>query len=132
MQTFEKIITVSKNDLDELNHVNNVRYVQWIQDIAKEHWQTYAPKATQESVVWVVMNHNITYKNAAIMGDKIKIHTHIKSNSGATCTRVVEMHNTKTNRLLLYSETKWCLLNAENFRPTRISNEIVEMFSSQE
>jgi len=132
METFEKIITVSKDDLDELKHVNNVRYVQWIQDIAKEHWQTYASKAMQESVVWVVMNHNITYKTAAVLDDQIKIHTFIQNNKGATCTRVVEMHNTKTNRLLLYSETKWCLLNADNFRPIRISKEIEKLFSSKE
>jgi len=132
MQTFEKNIIVSKDNLDELNHVNNVRYVQWIQDIAKEHWQTYASEEIQESVVWVVMNHNITYKHAAIEGDQIKMHTYIKSNSGATCLRVVEMHNTKTNQLLLYSETKWCLLNAQNFRPTRISKEIVQIFRSKE
>jgi acyl-CoA thioester hydrolase len=132
METFEKIITVSKDDLDELKHVNNVRYVQWIQDIAKEHWQTYASKAMQESVVWVVMNHNITYKTAAVLDDQIKINTFIQNNKGATCTRVVEMHNTKTNRLLLYSETKWCLLNADNFRPIRISKEIEKLFSSKE
>ncbi len=132
METFEKIITVSINDLDDLNHVNNVRYVQWIQDIAKEHWQTYATKKMQESVVWVVMNHNITYKSAAILNDKIKIHTHIKDNNGPTCIRVVEIHNTKTNKLLLYSETKWCLLNAKNFRPIRISKEIEQLFRSKE
>lgn len=130
MQTFEKIITVLKDDLDELNHVNNVRYVQWIQDIAKEHWQTYASRTMQSSVVWVVMNHNITYKSAAILDDQIKIHTFIKHNSGATCNRVVEMHNTNTNQLLLYSETKWCLLNADNFRPTRISKKIEKLFGA--
>jgi len=131
MESFEKVITVSKDDLDELKHVNNVRYVQWIQDIAKEHWQTYAPKVMQESVVWVVMNHNITYKAAAVLHDQIKISTFIKNNKGAACTRVVEMHNTKANQLLLYSETKWCLLNATNFRPVRISKEIEKLFSSK-
>lgn len=132
MESFQKIITVSKDDLDELMHVNNVQYVQWIQDVAKEHWQTYASKAMQETVVWVVMNHNITYKTAAVLNDQIKINTFIKNNQGAACTRVVEMHNTKTNQLLLYSETKWCLLNAKNFRPIRISNEIEKLFSSKE
>ncbi len=132
MESFQKIITVSKDDLDELMHVNNVQYVQWIQDIAKEHWQTYASKTMQETVVWVVMNHNITYKTAAVLNDQIKVHTYIKSNKGAACIRVVEMHNTNTNQLLLYSETKWCLLNAENFRPIRISKEIEMLFSSKE
>ena len=30
MIPFETIITVNKNDIDDLNHVNNVTYVQWV------------------------------------------------------------------------------------------------------
>ncbi|MBL4725030.1 MAG: acyl-CoA thioesterase, partial [Lutibacter sp.] len=30
MMKFSKEIVVQKTDIDELNHVNNVRYVQWI------------------------------------------------------------------------------------------------------
>ncbi|MCJ7756968.1 MAG: thioesterase, partial [Gillisia sp.] len=33
-EIYEIGIKVTKEDLDELQHVNNVRYVQWIQDIA--------------------------------------------------------------------------------------------------
>ena len=36
MQTFEtQLRTVTAKDLDELNHVNNVRYVQWVQDMCQ-------------------------------------------------------------------------------------------------
>ena len=35
MKVLEKEIIVSKNDLDELNHVNNIKYVNWILEIAK-------------------------------------------------------------------------------------------------
>ncbi|MFK7812461.1 MAG: acyl-CoA thioesterase [Maribacter sp.] len=129
MQYFEKILTVSTEDLDDLNHVNNVRYVQWIQDISKEHWQQYASVEIQLSVVWVVMNHNITYKSAAVLNDQIKIQTHIAESRGATCLRIVEMHNVITNQLLLRSKTEWCLLNSKTLRPIRISEEIKNVFS---
>lgn len=129
MQHYEKELIASTDDLDDLHHVNNVRYVQWIQDISKEHWQRYASTQIQESVVWVVMNHNITYKNAAKLNDRIKIQTHIAESRGATCIRVVEMYNTITNQLLLRSKTEWCLLNAKTLRPTRISEEIKNVFS---
>ncbi|MGC1514312.1 MAG: acyl-CoA thioesterase, partial [Maribacter sp.] len=32
MTGFKKELIVKEEDLDDLNHVNNVRYVQWIQD----------------------------------------------------------------------------------------------------
>ncbi len=131
MEAFEKTLTVSTDDLDDLDHVNNVRYVQWIQDISKEHWQNYAPTKMQEEVVWVVMNHNITYKSAAVLNDTIKIRTYIAESHGATSVRAVEMHNTKTNQLLLHSKTQWCLLNAKTLRPLRISNEIKQIFKKK-
>ncbi len=129
MEYFEKTLTVSEDDLDDLNHVNNVRYVQWVQDISKEHWQSVAPPEMQEGVVWVVMNHNISYKSAAVLGDIIKVRTFIDHSRGATSVRVVEMYGAKTNLLLLRSKTEWCLLNKETLRPTRISDEIKNVFS---
>ena len=129
MQIFELTRIVVEDDLDELKHVNNVRYVQWIQDISKEHWVTKASEEIRNSVLWVVMNHNITYKNAAVLDDEIKVTTHIESSRGATSVRVVEMHNAKTNQLLLRSKTEWCLLNANTLKPTRISENIKHIFS---
>ncbi len=128
MAVFEKTIVVKEDDLDDLNHVNNVRYVQWIQDISKEHWQTLAPKTLQESVAWVVMHHDITYKNAAQLHDVLEIQTFIAKSRGATSIRVVEIYDQKSNILLVRSQTNWCLLNAKTFKPMRISDEISTLF----
>ena len=38
MIPFEIQITVTDQDIDELNHVNNVVCLQWVQDIANQHW----------------------------------------------------------------------------------------------
>ncbi len=131
MVPFEKIVKVSQNDLDNLDHVNNVRYVQWIQDISKEHWETKAPKATRNNMVWVVKQHLVDYKNAAKLGDVILMRTHISNTEGAISTRVVEMYNNQTKTLLVHSRTEWCLLNATSLRPMRISEEIQNVFASK-
>ena len=39
MRMFEEQIIVSKHDLDELNHVNNIIYIKWILGVAKKHWK---------------------------------------------------------------------------------------------
>jgi len=128
MKIFEKTQVVTNDDLDDLEHVNNVRYVQWIQDISKEHWQTFAPEEMQSEVVWVVMNHHISYKGAAKLDEVIRMRTHIEGSKGATTVRVVEMFNNKTNQLLLRSNTEWCLLNARTLKPMRISEDIKNVF----
>ncbi len=128
MANFEKQLVVAEADLDDLDHVNNVRYVQWIQDISKEHWQALASEALQKQVAWVVMHHDITYKSAAKLNDLIAIKTYIDGSRGATSVRVVEIYNDKTKTLLVRSITEWCLLNAITFRPMRISDEIARIF----
>ncbi|MDO9039698.1 MAG: thioesterase, partial [Lutibacter sp.] len=36
--SFSHTLIVKQNDLDALNHVNNVTYLQWVQNVAEKHW----------------------------------------------------------------------------------------------
>ena len=129
MRTFEKHIVVSKEDLDNLNHVNNVRFVQWVQDIAEQHWKSKVSNIVQETYFWVLMKHTIEYKSEAILGDSLKLVTYVRENTNVTSTRIVEIYNEKTNKLIVNSETVWCFMSAENKRPTRIITEVFELFN---
>ncbi len=128
MGVYTKTLKVVQDDLDDLEHVNNVRYVQWMQDIAKEHWKAKAPKELVEETVWVVLTHHITYKNAAKLDDEIVLKTYIEKSRGAISTRVVEMFHKETDQLLVKAKTEWCLLNSKTFKPMRIAAEIVSIF----
>ena len=129
METFEKLITVIKDDLDELKHVNNVRYVKWVNDIAKEHWLQNASKDICEKYFWVLLKHNIEYKNSALLNDIVKFKTYVIKAEGVTSTRIVEMYQDKTQKLLAKSETSWCLMSYKTMRPTRINSEIANLFN---
>ena len=128
MQIFEKTITVVKDDLDQLNHVNNVRYVQWVQDVAEAHWTKRAPKHIQDNYFWVLVKHTIDYKNQAVLGDTIKLKTYVLKSEGVSSIRIVEIFNASTNKLLVKSETKWCFMDKNTYRPTRIVTDIVHLF----
>lgn len=129
MQVFEKIIIVQTDDLDELNHVNNVRYVQWIQDIAKEHWNSLASEEIKNKYFWVVLSHFIEYKASAVLGDSIKLRTFVSQSEGLKSTRIVEMYHDDSNKLIVRSETIWCLMDRLSKRPTRITQEIIDLFN---
>ncbi|MCA0152813.1 acyl-CoA thioesterase [Winogradskyella vincentii] len=128
MQIFEKTITVAQEDLDQLNHVNNVRYVQWVQDIAEAHWMLRAPKQILDNYFWVLVRHTIDYKNQAVLGDILKLKTYVLNSEGVTSVRMVEIFNASTNRLLVKSETKWCFMDKKTYRPTRILAEVANLF----
>jgi len=128
MKIYDKNIIVTEDDLDDMNHVNNVRYLKWVQDIAKEHWLALAPESFIKNYAWVVLSHHIEYKNAALLNDPIKIQTFVTKSEGVTSIRVVEMHHLETCKLIAKAESNWCLLNAKTGRPTRIPKEITDMF----
>ena len=129
MQTFETQIIVRQGDLDELNHVNNVRYVQWVNDIAKAHWYKNASTEILNNYFWVLISHTIEYKSQAFLNDKIKLKTYVTKGEGVTSNRIVEIYNDKTEKLLAKSETNWCFMSAKTKRPTRITEDIKKLFS---
>ncbi len=129
MQIFEQTLKVAANDLDELNHVNNVRYLQWVQDIAKAHWVDRAPKSVLDTFIWVVVNHNIHYKSPAVLNDLLILKTYVTESKGVTSIRIVEIYHKETQKLIIHCETKWCLLDKTTLRPTRLTQEIIQLFS---
>lgn len=128
MQTFQQSITVTEDDLDELKHVNNVRYVQWIQDIAKAHWLKNASKVMLDNYFWVVVSHHIEYKSSALLGDVVQLKTYVQNAEGVTSTRCVEMYLQSSDKLLVKAETVWCLMDSTSKKPARIPREIATLF----
>lgn len=128
MKVYEYVIEVTKDDLDALHHVNNVRYVQWVQDAAEAHWRLLATPEMKAKYLWMVLSHQIEYKGQAFSGDKILVKTFVSNSEGATSTRVVEMYKQDNNKLLVRAKTNWCLLSSESKRPLRLNNELIHLF----
>ena len=132
MMGYSHVHTVVREDLDELEHVNNIRYVQWIQDISRKHWEAVVDPALRSALVWVVRSHHITYHRAAILGDSIVLSTQVESFRGPLSDRTVEMTHAKTGELLVSARTQWCLLDAVSLRPIRTPESIIKLFSRPE
>ena len=77
MQVFEQFRTVISDDIDHLNHVNNIRYLEWIQALARAHWTSLTTKQQRQENVWVVLRHEIDYKASAFLGDQLHLKTYV-------------------------------------------------------
>src|SRR4051812_16108015 len=75
-------IPVQQNDIDEQNHVNNVVYVQWVQDVAYAHWKTLGSEELLSKYNWVVLRHEIDYHSPALPGDVVIASTWIDQPEG--------------------------------------------------
>ena len=62
---FEHRIVAPADSIDELGHVNNAVWVQWIQEVALAHWYSVADPRHQDDYIWVVVRHEIDYLRAA-------------------------------------------------------------------
>ncbi|SNR33466.1 acyl-CoA thioester hydrolase [Lutibacter agarilyticus] len=116
-------LSVSKNEIDYLNHVNNVIYIQWVLKAAELHWAKLSTEAINEKFVWVVFRHEIDYFLPGVLGDEITVNTWIGASSGAKSERFVEIK--KGNKLLAKAKTTWCLLAVESMKAVRIPSEIL-------
>jgi acyl-CoA thioester hydrolase len=121
-------ITVTDNDIDALNHVNNVTYVQWIQDAAVTHWNLIAPAHIKENFVWMIVRHEIDYRRQAKLHDELLVKTRVLTAEKTSSVRLVEFFRKSDMKLLVESRTTWVIIDSATFRPARITDEIRELF----
>ena len=124
-------IQVGENDLDALNHVNNVVYLQWVNDISEKHWNILADEGLRKKYFWVVLRHEIDYMNQAVLGDEIKVVTWVGASKGVRSVRHVEMfiENGDESKILIQARSTWCLIDAKTLRPTRIREDVLDLLT---
>ena len=116
---FELHFAVRPEDIDQLGHVNNVVYVQWVQDVATAHWRAAARADHLLSVGWVLARHEIDYKLSAMPGDDIIARTWVGEPDGIRYPRHVELIRAADRKLLARSLTLWCPVDAKTLRILR-------------
>ncbi|WP_428740274.1 acyl-CoA thioesterase [Tenacibaculum sp.] len=125
MNLFEQKHIVTSDEIDEYNHVNNVVYVQWMQNISDAHWKELSKNVTNLDYVWFVIRHEVDYKNQAVLGDEITLRTWVGKTEGIKSVRHFEMYRGET--LLVKSQTTFCLLDATTKKPRRITKEVTNL-----
>ena len=128
-QAFEMTIAVEPADIDGLGHVNNVVYVRWVQDVAVAHWRAVASHDNQEKLLWIVVRHEIDYKQAARLGDEILARTWVGAATRIRFERHTELLRASDGCLLAKAKTVWCPIDAVTGKPTSVSAEVRAAFS---
>lgn len=127
-EIFELKFSVEERHLDLQNHVNNVQYVQWVQDVAQAHWEARATPVQQEKLFWIVVKHEISYKQQAFLGEQILLQTYVGKTTHVKSTRHVIIKNAETKKVLVEAKTVWALMDEEKQKPTKISEELKKVF----
>ena len=127
---FELTFTAGPEHIDELGHVNNAVWVQWIQQVAVAHWEAVAGAAHKGAYYWVVVRHEIDYLRAAHVGDRVVARTWVgDAPKGARFDRFVEFAGAD-GKPCVRSRTEWAIIDKALGRPIRVPAEVIAPFVS--
>ncbi len=123
---FSHSFTVIADDIDELGHVNNVAYLQWIQDVAVAHWNDAATDEQKETFIWFAIRHEIDYKKPVFENEEITVTTWVGEWTAVTCERFTEIR--RGDDLMVKGRTVWCMIDRKTAKPVRIDNNLRNRF----
>ncbi|WP_315054146.1 acyl-CoA thioesterase [Chryseobacterium indoltheticum] len=115
---FEKQIKITEEYLDLNNHVNNVQYVKWVEEIAAEHWDSVKHKLDFPDDIWMLLDHHIQYKKQVYLGDLITVKTYPKPPEGIRQPRKVEFYCNDV--LVVDSLTLWAFIDKKTQKIKRL------------
>jgi acyl-CoA thioester hydrolase len=125
-RTLAHPIRILPTDIDFMGHVNNARYLNWVQDAVVAHWEKLAPPAAVAEHLWVALKHEITYRKPAFLDDEVIATVVLDKVEG-----VRAFYSTLIKRgddLLAEVQSSWCCLDAKTLRPARIAKDIAAHF----
>lgn len=122
-------LKVQKHEIDVLNHVNNVVYLQWVNDISEKHWSILSNREIDSKYFWVAIRHEIDYVNQAVLDDDITVYTWIGETGGVKSIRIVHIYRGQI--LLAKARTTWCLVDMNTNKPTRIRQDILNILGEK-
>ncbi|HOW97066.1 MAG TPA: acyl-CoA thioesterase [Kiritimatiellia bacterium] len=116
--------------VDVNGHVNNVVYVQWMQDMAVHHSDAVGgTRAMSEAGGrWVVRAHRVEYLAPAFEGDRIRVATWVADFRRVRSLRRYRFERASDGLLLARGETDWVFVDAATGRPRTVPDDLRRRF----
>ena len=127
---FRHRFTVGPETIDVNGHVNNVVYVQWMQDVAVRHANAVGcTDATRRAgAIWVARSHKIEYLSPAFAGDEIEALTWVADFRKVRSRRRYQFVRTTDQTTLARGETDWVFMDANKGKPRSIPEDVRAAF----
>ncbi len=123
---------VVEEDIDALQHVNNLQYLRWTLRSAVEHSRHvgWSPERYRElGSGWIVRAHKITYKMPALLGDEVEIRTWIDAVERVSSLRKYQIMRRSDGRSFALAETQWVFVDFATLKPAAIPEAVRTAFA---
>ncbi len=116
-------IKVRGYHLDLYGHVNNTRYLEFLEEARwtiKEKYFNF-PQSHDDGRGFVVVNTNISYHHPACLGDTLKIRTSVKTIGSKSATFLHEIY--KDDILITHADVTFVIIDLKTGKAVRIEGE---------
>lgn len=127
-------VRVGADAIDRMQHVNNVRYLQYLEDTAWAHtehlglgWDVY------ERLGAGVVAHRteIDYLRAAVLDDELEIGTWCTANDGKLrLERSYQIRRPSDDVTIVRAVTQWISVDLKSGRPKRMPREFAQAYQA--
>lgn len=129
---FRMAIDVVPDDIDGMNHVNNVVYLKWMIRAGLAHSDAVGypiSKFREMGGMFVVRRHEIDYLKSALLNDRLTMVTWSQPMSGVKATRDYILTRDSDGAKILTAKTFWVYINIKTGRPISIPATVSEAFT---
>lgn len=127
-QVFRRTFAVLPEHIDANGHVNNVVYLDWVQQIAIAHWEAVQPADDQAKWAWICLRHEVDYRRALMPGETAQARTWLsETTEGPRYDRYVRIDG-PDGAMCAQAITTWCLIEQGSGRPRRVPPDMVARF----
>ena len=124
---FTYSFTIPESVIDENGHVNNIAFVQWMQEAAIRHGEALDYKQP-ENTGWFVREHRVEYLLPAFLGEELEVRAWLSEIKRVRLHRRYEFIRKSDGKVVVKGETDWVYVDATSGRPIAIPADIQVLF----
>ena len=117
---FTFTFTIPQSVIDENGHVNNVAYLQWMQDAAAIHHPQAVGYKRAANTTWYAREHRLEYLLPAFLGEELEVRTWLSEIRRVRVRRQYEFIRKSDGKVIVKGETDWVYVDAKTGRPKRL------------
>lgn len=116
--------------LDVYDHVNNARYLEFLEEGRWAYFDEHLGDADtlRKGVAMVAVNLNINYRQGAVLGDDLEVHTMLSRISGRSAVMHQTIHRVRDGAPVVDADLTFVLLDMHTQKPLPIEGVFLETF----
>ena len=125
-------LVVPDTAIDANGHVNNVQYVQWMQDAAIAHSASLGWSQEQYAAIgrtWIIRSHTIEYLHSAYAGDRITVYTWVSEFHKFRSLRKFKFVRPADDTVLAVAATVFVFCDLATGKPRSIPSEVLAAYA---